>query len=97
MSEIHGIAEVIGEVNHISTTIAASMNQQDAATREIAGNVHQAAELAGSVTHRLSEATDAANASGKASSALSASSQRLQALSNDMDSALERFLANLKK
>jgi methyl-accepting chemotaxis protein len=97
VSEIQGIAEVIGEVNHISTTIAASMNQQDAATREIAGNVHQAAELAASVAHRLIEATEAANASGKASTALDSSAQRLQGLSNDMESALERFLANLKR
>ncbi len=44
IAAIGAIGEVIGEMNEISAAIASAVEQQGAATREIAGSIHQASQ-----------------------------------------------------
>jgi methyl-accepting chemotaxis protein len=58
------INSVVGDVRDISASIAAAIEEQDAATREIARNVHQAADGTGRVSDNLGKVTDAAEETG---------------------------------
>ena len=44
VTAIKHISSTVAENSHVATAIAAAIKQQDAATRQIARNVHQAAE-----------------------------------------------------
>jgi methyl-accepting chemotaxis protein len=43
VDEIHSISRTIGELSHVSTSIASAVEQQNVTTREIAASVHDAA------------------------------------------------------
>lgn len=60
--------ERIREVERGSATISASVEQQDAATKEISRNVHQSAEAAREVTDRIGEVADEARHTGSEAS-----------------------------
>ena len=66
VTAIEGIGSTIGEINGIASAIAAAVEEQGAATQEIARNVEQAAagtnEVASSITH----VTQAAGEAGEA-------------------------------
>lgn len=63
---IEGIAATIGKINEISASIAAAVEQQDAATQEIARNVEQAAQGTQQVSGNIAGVTGAANETGSA-------------------------------
>ncbi|TAN64064.1 MAG: methyl-accepting chemotaxis protein, partial [Magnetospirillum sp.] len=59
-TSIQGVVETIRTIDHISSTIASAVQEQEATTRDIASNIdevaRQAGEVSGSVTH-LSKAS----------------------------------------
>ncbi len=59
------IVEDIGEIDGISEAVAIAVEQQDAATREIARNVGETAESAAEVTRRIAEVSADATKSGE--------------------------------
>ncbi len=90
------IGNTIREISGIATTIAAAVEEQDSATREITRSVQQAAAGTGEVTLNIAGASEAADQSrALADNALMASgelSQHAAALLKSVDT----FLAGLR-
>jgi methyl-accepting chemotaxis protein len=93
---IRNIGQIIGEINDVTTTIAAAVEEQGTATREIARNIQHAAGGTGEVSSNIvgvstasAEAGDAAAEVLKASAALSREAQALQ-------SEIDVFLGNIR-
>ncbi len=63
---IHGIGSTIGHISEIAAAIAAAVEQQTAATREIARNVQQAAQSGGILTGNIASVNAAAGQTGQA-------------------------------
>jgi methyl-accepting chemotaxis protein len=93
---IGGISDTIREISGIATTIAAAVEEQDSATREIARSVQQAAAGTSEVSHNVAGASHAADQSrALADNVLTASgelSQHAAALFESVDT----FLAGLR-
>ena len=93
---IQDIGKTIGDVNEIATSIASAVEEQSAATQEIARNVQQAAKGTDEVTTNISGVTKAAGETGQAASeileASSGLSQQAEALRNDV----RKYLAEVK-
>jgi len=92
------ISETIGQVNNISTTIAAAVEQQSAATQEIARNVEQAATGTTEVSSSICLVRDATNETQQAamkvigaSEGLLKQEQVLQHLREEMHGFLEEI------
>jgi methyl-accepting chemotaxis protein len=93
---IRNIGEIIGEINDVATAIAAAVEEQGTATREIARNIQHAAGGTGEVSSNIvgvstasAEAGHAATEVLKASAALSQEAQALQ-------SEIDAFLGNIR-
>lgn len=90
------ITRTIAEINEIATSIAAAVEEQDAATREIARNVQQAAigtaEIAGNIggVRQAVEST-----SGSATDLLSSASE-LTREADDLRQQVESFIARVR-
>jgi methyl-accepting chemotaxis protein len=66
VAAIEGIVATIGRINDISASIAAAVEEQDAATQEIARNVEQAAQGTQQVSGNIAGVTSAADETGSA-------------------------------
>ena len=64
VNAIASIGKTIGEIDQISTAIAAAVEQQGAATQEIARNVEEAAKGTQEVSSNIGGVTEAANSTG---------------------------------
>jgi methyl-accepting chemotaxis protein len=93
---IRGISGTIGEISEIATTIAGAVEEQGAATKDIARNVQQAASASQGVADNLSGVTRAANDTGAAASQVLASSEELSRRSETMRLRVETFLSQIK-
>ncbi|EPY03538.1 methyl-accepting chemotaxis protein [Magnetospirillum fulvum] len=92
---IRTISARISEINGISAAIAAAVEQQGAATREIAASVHHAAhdtESVLSITRSVSEAT---NQVGGSASAISGTAETLARQASLLDHKISDFRARL--
>jgi methyl-accepting chemotaxis protein len=87
---IQAIGVTINEVSEISSNIAAAVEQQGAATAEIARNVQQTAVSTQAVTDTISGVSQAANdtgaAAGEVLGAASGLSQQAAQLTNEVNS-----------
>jgi methyl-accepting chemotaxis protein len=93
---IHTVADVIGRIDGISSSIAAAVQQQDAATREIARNIDQTANGARDVSSNISDVRrEAEDTRGEANEvlneALSVSTQAIE-----LKSRISQFLAQVR-
>ena len=96
VDDIGVFAGIVGEVDHVSGLIATAMDQQQQATREIAGSVAQAAAGTDGVAGRLDMLTDQAASAGRAADEVLASADALTRLSTTLQDALDRFLVHLQ-
>jgi methyl-accepting chemotaxis protein len=93
---IDDISNTIREISGIATTIAAAVEEQDSATREIARSVQQAAVGTGEVTLNIAGASQAADQSRTlADNALTASGELSQHAATLLKS-VDTFLAGLR-
>ena len=60
VKEIQGITDVIARMNEISASIAAAMDEQGAATKEISSSIQETTTASSEVTQRISEVSAAA-------------------------------------
>jgi len=94
---IRGIAGTIRDINEIAATIAAAVEQQSAATREIARNVGEAADGTQHVRHSIDSVAHAAAESGEsANRVLTASStvaSEVRSLGTQVDTLVNRMRA----
>ncbi|MEQ8805956.1 MAG: methyl-accepting chemotaxis protein [Rhodospirillales bacterium] len=68
VTAIAGITKTISDINEISSSVAAAVEQQGMATQEIARNVEQAASGTQEVSSNIVQVTDVAGQSGEAAS-----------------------------
>ena len=93
---IRGIRTTIEAINGISTTIASAVEEQGAATQEIARNVQQAAAGTGQVSESISGVTTAAGDTGAAASQVLSSASELSRQSEVLRSEVDTFLATVR-
>jgi len=93
---IKGIGQIIDKMSEIATTVAAAVEEQGAATAEIARNIQQAAAGTQHVSNNIVGVSNAANQSGETASDVLESSDGLAAESEALSNEVGRFLARIK-
>jgi methyl-accepting chemotaxis protein len=93
---INGITETIAQMNEISVAISAAIEQQGAATREIARNIQLVAIGSSEITMHIGGVTMAASATGTAASEVLANAGELDDQSGLLRTAVDGFLAKVR-
>lgn len=93
---IKQIGAVIARMSETSAVIASAVEEQGAATREIARNVQMAADGSGEVVGAIADVNTGATATGSASGQVLASAQSLSSEANQLKLEVERFLDSLR-
>jgi len=93
---IKEIGTTIGRISDISTTIAATIEQQGAATAEIARNVSEAAKGTVEVADKIAQVSHGASATGAASGQVLASARSLSSESSLLKTEVEKFLSTVR-
>jgi methyl-accepting chemotaxis protein len=96
---VTAIKEIGGTISHISeitATIAAAVEEQDAATSEIARNVSEAAKGTTQVAGTIGHVNQGAAETGTASSQVLASARQLAGESNRLKLEVDKFLATVR-
>jgi methyl-accepting chemotaxis protein len=96
VAAISAIAARIGQMSTLSTTIAAAVEEQGAATQEIVRNVAQAATGTGEVTSNIAGVASAAEVTGEAASQMLASASALSRQSGTLSAEVARFLSSVR-
>jgi methyl-accepting chemotaxis protein len=96
VAAIRGIGETIGEISQISTSIAAAVVEQTAATRDIAGSVQQAAAGATEASRTVEAVSDTAKASGGSADELDGATDRLATLADTLRGEVAHFLGQVR-
>jgi methyl-accepting chemotaxis protein len=93
---IGGISDTIREISGIATTIAAAVEEQDSATREIARSVQQAAAGTSEVSHNVAGASQAAHQSRTLADNVMVASGQLSQHADALFKSVDTFLAGLR-
>jgi methyl-accepting chemotaxis protein len=93
---IDGITARIREIDGVATSIAAAVEQQGAATREIARNVAEGASGTGAVTGTIDEVARAADDTGSAATRMLASAANLSEQSAELRREIDAFLETVR-
>ena len=93
---IQAIGQTISRVNHIAAAIAAAVEEQGAATQEIARNVQQAAAGTAEVSGHIASVSQAAGETGVAAGEVLGSAQVLARLSDALRDDVDRFVGNIR-
>jgi methyl-accepting chemotaxis protein len=93
---IGGISDTIREISGIATTIAAAVEEQDSATREIARSVQQAAAGTSEVSANVAGASHAADRSRALADNVLVASGQLSEHATALFKSVDTFLAGLR-
>jgi methyl-accepting chemotaxis protein len=93
IKEISGTIDLMSE---ISSTIAAAVEEQGAATQEIARNVQQAAELSARVAANITDVDRGNSETGAASVQVLTAAQSLSKESNHLQTEVQHFLSTIR-
>ena len=93
---IRGVSQVITEINGISTLIAAAIEQQHAATAEIAANCQQAATGAHEVSTHIAAIAEMVQDVGGAAGGVAGTSADLEREAASLQIEVERFLSSIR-
>ncbi|RZN12474.1 methyl-accepting chemotaxis protein [Bradyrhizobium genosp. SA-3] len=93
---IQGIGRIIGEINDVTTTIAAAVEQQGAATREIARNIQHAAGGTSEVSSNIVGVSTASAEAGAAASEVLGASDALRREADMLRGEIDAFLNNMR-
>jgi methyl-accepting chemotaxis protein len=96
VTAIKEISGTIGRMSDIAGMIAAAVEEQGAATQEIARNVQQAAQGTAQVATNITDVSRGANETGIASSKVLNSAQTLSRDSGDLKSEVEKFVRTVR-
>ena len=94
---ISRIALTIEEISRIATAIAAAVQQQGGATRDITRNVNEAAGGAKGVTENIREVAVAAQLSGSVAADVLVSANRLSCEAQTLSKEIQKFLLNVNE
>ena len=95
VAAIQTIGSTIDEMNMIASGVAAAMEEQGAATQEIARNVQQAAQGTQLVTGNILDVKRGAGETGSAASQVLAAAQELARHSEDLGREVDSFLSGV--
>jgi methyl-accepting chemotaxis protein len=93
---IRNIGQTIGEINEVTTAIAAAVEQQGAATREIARNIQHAAGGTAEVSSNIIGVSTASTEAGSAASEVLGASGALNREAEILRSEIDAFLSNIR-
>ena len=96
VTAIAGIGAVIGQIDEIATTIASAVEEQGAATQQIARNVQQAAAGTQEVSTNITGVTRASSETGEAANQVLAASAEFLQQSDALKRQVEAFLAEVR-
>lgn len=96
VNKIKDVRETVGTISHITSTIAAAVEQQGAATAEIAGNVHQAASGTQKVAGSITRANKGAIETETASSQVLTSAEVMLKQSSTLQEQVNAFLMRVR-
>jgi len=96
VAAIKEISATIGGISEIASTVAAAVEEQGAATHEIARNVQQAARGTADVATNITEVNRGASETSSASSRVLASARSLATQSNTLKGEVEKFLVTVR-
>jgi methyl-accepting chemotaxis protein len=96
VTSIKEIGTTIALISEISATIAAAVEEQGAATQEIARNVQQAASLSNHVAANVTDVNKGAGQTGIASTQVLSSAQSLSKESQQLRIEVDNFLAAVR-
>jgi methyl-accepting chemotaxis protein len=96
VTAIESIFGTIGQINQISTTIAAAIEQQTAATAEISRNVEQAAVGTKEVSTNIVGVTQAAGETGQVSLQVLEAAKSLATQSDSLRTEVDGFLKDIQ-
>jgi len=96
VAAIKQIVGIIGQISDIAATIAAAVEEQGAATGEIARNVGEAAKGTAQVVANISDVSRGASETGSASAQVLSSAQSLANESNRLKLEVQKFLATIR-
>jgi methyl-accepting chemotaxis protein len=93
---IRGIGQTIGEINDVTTAIAAAVEEQGAATREIARNIQHAAGGTSEVSSNIVGVSTASAEAGAAANEVLGASDALRREADVLRSEIDVFLTNIR-
>jgi methyl-accepting chemotaxis protein len=96
VAAIKEIGLTIGRISEISSTIAAAVEEQGAATQEISRNVQQAAQGTQQVSSNITDVQRGASETGSASSQVLSAAQSLSGDSNRLKREVGKFLNSVR-
>ncbi len=91
-----GIGETIAKINQIAAGIASAVEEQGAATQEIARNVQQAAAGTGEVSSNIAGVTQAAGETGASASQVKDAASTLGTQAVDLRKSVDAFLTQVR-
>ncbi|WP_366657193.1 methyl-accepting chemotaxis protein, partial [Fodinicurvata sp. EGI_FJ10296] len=96
VTAIGGITETIRTINEIATGVAASVEEQSAATGEIAHSAQDAATATGEVTGNVGKATAAAGDTGQAAGEALSAAEQLAMQADTLRNQVDSFLVDIR-
>jgi methyl-accepting chemotaxis protein len=96
VAAIRNVVEVITEIDQIGTAIAAAIEEQGSATKEISRSVSEAARGTQEVNSNISGVQRAADDTGAASSRVLGAAEQLSSQSRDLADQVNRFLSEVR-
>jgi methyl-accepting chemotaxis protein len=96
VSAIRNIGQTIGEINDVTTAIAAAVEEQGTATREIARNIQHAAGGTAEVSSNIIGVSTASAEAGRAASEVLSASDELRREADMLRSEIDAFLSNIR-
>jgi methyl-accepting chemotaxis protein len=93
---IRNIGQTIGEINDVTTAIAAAVEEQGAATREIARNIQHAAGGTSEVSSNIVGVSTASAEAGSTASEVLSASGALRREADVLRSEIDAFLSNIR-
>jgi methyl-accepting chemotaxis protein len=96
VSAIRNIGQVIGEINDVTTSIATAVEQQGAATREIARNIQHAAGGTSQVSSTIVGVANASAEAGSAANEVLSASAALRREVEGLRADIDAFLGNIR-
>ncbi|SFI53214.1 HAMP domain-containing methyl-accepting chemotaxis protein [Bradyrhizobium sp. Gha] len=96
VTAIRNVADVIAEIDQIGTAIAAAIEEQGSATKEIARSVQEAARGTQEVNANISGVQRAADDTGAAAQEVLGAAEQLSTQSRDLAGQFDRFLGEVR-
>jgi methyl-accepting chemotaxis protein len=93
---IRGIGQTIGKINDVTTAIAAAVEEQGAATREIARNIQHAAGGTSEVSSNIVGVSTASAEAGAAATEVLSASDALRREADVLRAEIDTFLTNIR-